>query len=234
MKVAISPLALLLTVGLFAGCQSNQSKPEGEAQPAAQSASTAPAAAPVEAAPAKPVCPPEAPKSTAKTKNTKDSKSKTTAKTATAKKADPDCVPAGSAPTAAAAPAAGAKSPYDLSKNKPVTDSTKVEAGQGTSVKGLNDWQGEVTGLPVAGSKFTRLQIGMPMKQVTDLIGEPTDQGAYITGKAFIPLYFGSDKSRWEMTYKGQGRLLFSNQAGFGTGYYLTWIIYNQNEPGYR
>jgi hypothetical protein len=52
------------------------------------------------------------------------------------------------------------------------------------------------------GGKFTRLQIGMPMKQVTDLIGQPSDQGAYITGKAFIPFYFGGDTHRQELVYK--------------------------------
>jgi hypothetical protein len=53
------------------------------------------------------------------------------------------------------------------------------------------------------------------------------------TGKAFIPFYFSSDTTRWA-TCTGQGRLIFSNQAGFGSGQYLTWIIYNANEPGYR
>ena len=59
-------------------------------------------------------------------------------------------------------------------------DSAAVEAGYGETVKGLNDWEGEITGKPAPGSKFTQLQIGMPMKQVTDIIGEPTDQGVYV------------------------------------------------------
>jgi len=44
-------------------------------------------------------------------------------------------------------------------------------------VKGLNGWEGEILGTPVKDSSFTKLQIGMSLKQVTDLIGEPTDQG---------------------------------------------------------
>lgn len=138
--------------------------------------------------------------------------------------------PAGKAET----PKPAGKNGYDLSKNKPVTDSTKVESGQGTTVLGINNWQGEVTGVPAAKSRFTQLRIGMSQQQVIDIAGQPTDQGAYVTGKAFIPFYFGSDRSRWEMVYKGQGRLIFSNQAGFGSGYYLTWIIHNANEGGYR
>jgi hypothetical protein len=46
--------------------------------------------------------------------------------------------------------------------------------------------------------------------------------------------HFGGDKSRRGAGYKGQDRQLFSDQAGFGTGYYLTWIIHNSNEAGYR
>ena len=91
------------------------------------------------------------------------------------------------------------------------------------------DWMSEA-----GKSKLKGYGIAPPQQQVIDLIGQPTDQGAYVTGKAFIPFYFGSDKTRWEMVYKGQGRLIFSNQSGFGTGYYLTWVIHNANEGGYR
>ena len=144
--------------------------------------------------------------------------------------------PAASAP-AASAPAApargGAKAGMDAKGN--VVDSSKVEAGSGRTVKGLNGYEGEITGNPARNSRFTRLQIGMSAKQVTDIAGAPTDQGAYVTGKAFIPFYFGSDRHRFEMTYKGQGRLIF---AGGGMGEYtsgnLIWIIHNANESGYR
>ncbi len=144
--------------------------------------------------------------------------------------------PAAASSSSAAAPAAatpGAKPGMDARGN--VVDSSKVEAGSGRTVKGLNDFEGEITGNPAPGSKFTRLQIGMSVKQVTDLIGPPTDQGAYVTGKAWIPFYFGADRHRFEMTYKGQGRLIF---AGGGMGNFssgnLIWIIHNPNESGYR
>jgi len=114
-----------------------------------------------------------------------------------------------------------------------VIDSSAVEAGWGEEVVGLNDYEGEITGIPAPDSKFTQLKIGMPMKQVTDLIGEPTDQGAYITGKAFIPFFFGSDRHRYEMAYKGQGRLIFAGKS-MGTGGNLIWIIHNRNDTGYR
>ncbi|KIQ34180.1 hypothetical protein RT97_08540 [Variovorax paradoxus] len=137
------------------------------------------------------------------------------------------------APAPAASARSGSGAGMDGRGN--VTDSSKVEAGSGRTVKGLNGYEGEITGNPARNSKFTRLQIGMSAKQVTDIAGAPTDQGAYVTGKAFIPFYFGSDRHRFEMTYKGQGRLIF---AGGGMGEYtsgnLIWIIHNPNESGYR
>ena len=114
-----------------------------------------------------------------------------------------------------------------------VVNSSEVESGWGQEVTGVNDYEGEITGKPASDSKFTGLKIGMPMKQVTDLIGEPTDQGAYITGKAFIPFFFGGDQYRYEMAYKGQGRLVFAGKS-MGTGGNLIWIIHNANDSGYR
>jgi len=143
--------------------------------------------------------------------------------------------PAAAPAPAAAAPAAPSGSKAGLDARGNVVDSSKVEAGSGRTVKGLNGYEGEITGNPARNSKFTRLQIGMSTKQVTDIAGQPTDQGAYMTGKAWIPFYFGSDRHRFEMTYKGQGRLIF---AGGGMGDFssgnLIWIIHNANESGYR
>jgi hypothetical protein len=105
----------------------------------------------------------------------------------------------------------------------------------GKTVKGINGWEGEVSGKPAANSKFKSLQIGMSMKQSTDLAGQPTDQGAYMTGKAWIPFYFGSDRHRYEMVYKGQGRLVFAGGSlGDYTGGNLIMIIHNDKEGGYR
>lgn len=138
---------------------------------------------------------------------------------------------------AAAAPAAAPAGPKigpGMNAQGEVTDPKKVEAGYGQKVKGLNDWEGEITGKPVPGSKFAQLKIGMPLKQVTDLVGTPTDQGAYMTGKAWIPFNFGSDRYRYEVVYKGQGRLVFAGSAGFDSNAHLIWIIHSANEQGYR
>lgn len=126
--------------------------------------------------------------------------------------------------------------PQSEKKDAPAQTSTPASSSEkGTTVKGINGWEGEVTGKPAANSKFKSLQIGMSMKQATDIAGQPTDQGAYVTGKAWIPFYFGSDRHRYEMVYKGQGRLVF---AGGGLGDYssgnLIMIVHNDKEGGYR
>jgi hypothetical protein len=97
--------------------------------------------------------------------------------------------------TAQKSGSAAAPAPAPTPKAESTTDTQQV--------KGINGWEGEISGKPAPGSKFTRLQIGMSMKQVTDLIGQPTDQGAYVTGKAWIPFYYGSDRYRHEAVYKG-------------------------------
>src|ERR1700722_16439586 len=53
-----------------------------------------------------------------------------------------------------------------------VIDASKVESGHGQKVKGINDYEGEITGIPAPNSKFTQLQIGMGMKQGTDIAGQ--------------------------------------------------------------
>jgi hypothetical protein len=149
------------------------------------------------------------------------------------------CAGMGGGSSPSSANAAPANTPVKIGPgmdaNGVVVDSTKVESGYGQKVKGVGDWDGEITGVVIAGSPFSRLQIGMPLREVEDLVGRPTDEGAYITGKAFIPFYFGSDRYRYELAYKGQGRLIFAGgSAGDLTGAHLIWIIYSPTDSGYR
>ena len=126
----------------------------------------------------------------------------------------------GAAPAAASTPALAAKA---------------AAPGDTQHVKGINDWEGDITGKPAASSRFTKLTIGMGMRQATDIAGQPTDQGAYVTGKAWIPFYFGSDRYRHELVFKGQGRLIFAGgSAGNFSSGNLIWIIHNASEAGYR
>ena len=140
-----------------------------------------------------------------------------------------------SAPSASA-PAQSTKSGSraGMDANGNVVDSKSVESGSGRTVKGINDYEGEITGNPAPGSKFTKLQIGMSYKQVTDIVGQPSDQGAYVTGKAWIPFFFGSDRYRHELVYEKTGRLIFAGSSGFDSNSHLIWIIHNRNEARYR
>jgi hypothetical protein len=124
--------------------------------------------------------------------------------------------------------------PPGMNARGEVVDSSKVEAGHGTKLK-VGEWEGEITGKPAPKTRFTKLTIGMTMSQVTHAIGEPSDRGVYVTGKAFIPFYFGSDRHRYELVYKGSGRLIFAADSigDWNTGH-LIWIIHNANEPATR
>lgn len=100
-------------------------------------------------------------------------------------------------------------------------------------VKSADGFEGEIIGRPAPGSKFSRVSIGMPMRQVEDLIGPPTDTAGHITGKAFIPFYFGGDTSMMEAFYKGEGQLSYV-PANFGnSAMRLERIIVDPNEAGY-
>jgi hypothetical protein len=136
--------------------------------------------------------------------------------------------------SAPSAPAAPSKTPTWMNANGEVIDSKKVEAGYGQKVKGKDSWEGEITGKAAPGSKFSQLQIGMSRAEVYSLVGNPSDQGAYITGKAWIPFYFGSDRYRYEAAYKGMGRLIFAGSAGFDSNTHLIWIIHNKTDSGFR
>lgn len=102
-------------------------------------------------------------------------------------------------------------------------------------VKGRNGTEGEIFGEAKPGSPFSKIEIGMPQKQVSDLIGgRDADCGSYVTGKAWIPFHFGGDKYRTECAYKGLGRLVFSSNSDFDSRAVLIQIINDPSEDGYR
>ena len=85
--------------------------------------------------------------------------------------------------------------------------SAQPQASSDRVVTSANGVRGDIVGTPAPGSKFSRVQIGMPKKQVEDLIGQPTDTASHVTGKAFIPFYFGGDTYMLEAFYRGEGQL---------------------------
>jgi hypothetical protein len=90
-----------------------------------------------------------------------------------------------------------------------------------------------VAGTPAAGSKFSKIRVGMYSKEVMDLIGPPTDQKSYQTGKAWIPFHFGPDNYREEFLYKGDGSLTFSGGGIGSSALKLIKITVNPQESGY-
>jgi hypothetical protein len=86
---------------------------------------------------------------------------------------------------------------------------------------------------PPPGSKFAQIQVGMTDAQVRAILGEPSDAGAHITGKAFIPYYMGSDTSRIEWVYKGQGTIQFNSNRWTGA-MKVTRVVYDPTEDGVR
>jgi len=75
---------------------------------------------------------------------------------------------------------------------------------------------------PLAGIKE-----GMGRGQVMDILGPPKDQEAYSTGKGWIPFYFGSDRVRTVLYYKGLGQIHFNRGR-------VIEIMYDPTEDGYR
>ncbi|ANQ86005.1 hypothetical protein [Azoarcus olearius] len=95
-------------------------------------------------------------------------------------------------------------------------------------------FEGEIWGTPAKNSKFTSLQIGMSQAEVEDKIGRPSDMKSYVTGKAWIPFYFGNDGHRFETFYKGQGSLIYTG-GGIGGGRgQLVGINHDASEDGYQ
>jgi hypothetical protein len=80
-------------------------------------------------------------------------------------------------------------------------------------------FEGEVIGTAASGSKFAKLQIGMQMSEVQELLGNAPDRfHSYESGKRWIPFYFGNDARRMQVLYKGAGCLMFTGGNVWGGG----------------
>jgi len=84
---------------------------------------------------------------------------------------------------------------------------------------------------PPAGSKLAKVSVGMRPEQVREILGEPTSQTTYMTGKAWIPWYFGpTHQTDWK--YKDLGRVVFVNNRWSGQIQSVTRIDYDPSEDG--
>jgi hypothetical protein len=86
-----------------------------------------------------------------------------------------------------------------------------------------------------ADSPLAKIKIGMTAQEVSNILGMPTNQVSYATGKAWIPWYFGDDARRTEWSYKGMGRVVFTGGNVFGGGGgRVNRVDYDPSETGVR
>lgn len=71
-----------------------------------------------------------------------------------------------------------------------------------------------IVGNPPADSPFGKLKIGMSYEEVIAIVGKPTNQRDFCTGKHRIPFYFGDDRARTEAFFKDLGKLDFHGADG--------------------
>jgi hypothetical protein len=82
---------------------------------------------------------------------------------------------------------------------------------------------------PPPGSPLSKVEVGMNDIQVRKILGEPDNANSYMTGKSWIPFYFGTDTTRSDWMYKGMGRVVFSRNQYTG-GLKVIRVDYNPNE----
>ncbi len=85
---------------------------------------------------------------------------------------------------------------------------------------------------PPADHKMAAVDLNMPPGQVLQIMGEPTSRQTYMTGKSWIPYYFGSDTHRTDWKYAGQGRVVFGTNRWSGNQKVIR-IDYDPGEDGY-
>lgn len=91
-----------------------------------------------------------------------------------------------------------------------------------------------LTGIPRPGTQFAKVHPGMSRQEVQNLIGPPTSINGHMTGKQFIPFYYGGDTYRTDWYYKNEGELTFANNSYTGSGEHLIYIRVNSKATGYR
>lgn len=85
----------------------------------------------------------------------------------------------------------------------------------------------EAAAIPIpADSPLAQITNGMTEVDVRKILGEPTQTRSYMTGKAWIPYYYGADTARTAWTYAGQGEVVFSRNRYTG-GLSVVRVDYN-------
>ena len=102
---------------------------------------------------------------------------------------------------------APAEKGYIPEKVSPSKESAPAKDG----AKGVNKlFSPEIVGMPLAGGKFAKLKIGLPVKEVESLIGLPDWQWQQPTSEDTTPYYTGTDRLLIQYAYKNEGILTFT------------------------
>ena len=204
------PLLAAITLSACGNKETRPDAPPASTATSSASAASAPVATP---APAKAVCEPAAKSPSAKT-----SKKPAKGKTEPAPASTNDCAPPAAETSArVVASSQGAAASKESVSNGKACNPCTVKSKDGT-------FDGEVYGTIPASSKWARLQIGMHQSEVERILGVSHNVRAYVTGKAFIPFYFGSDRHRYEVVYPGQGSVAYTG-GSFGGGMGVLMMI---------
>ena len=97
-----------------------------------------------------------------------------------------------------------------------------------------------IVGNPPADQPFGKLKIGMSYDEVIAIVGKPSSESSWCTGKQHIPFYFGNDKGRAQAIFKGMGKLEFNASVTLlpfrickgSTPLDLVYVEYNPDTAG--
>jgi hypothetical protein len=97
------------------------------------------------------------------------------------------------------------------------TNSADDAAAADAKAQARAEKQAAKAGRPApAGTKLAQIQLGMADTDVRRILGEPDSSKNYVTGKQFIPYYYGTDTARTEWIYHKQGRITLSRNQYTG------------------
>ncbi len=121
--------------------------------------------------------------------------------------------------------ACSSNSTRPISQDTASTDkaSTPAETEKPTSTKTEN-----TDTPPPDDSKLAEIKKGMTDSEVRSILGEPKSSNSYMTGKNWIPFYYGGDTRRTDYIYSELGRVVFTMNRYSGSLKVIR-IIYDPN-----
>ncbi|MFN2375024.1 MAG: outer membrane protein assembly factor BamE [Candidatus Binatia bacterium] len=104
------------------------------------------------------------------------------------------------------------------SASKPAADGKTKEEIRAEKIAAKEEAQAKKYPPPPADSLLAKIERGMSEAQVREILGPPTTQQSYQSGKQWIPGYgaFAPDTHRTEFVYKGLGVVTFNQNKYTG------------------